>query len=117
MKGLLTKLLDSTDFCEQLQGEEEWRREIDVLYGLLSNYHGTDKLILKASRLEALKLMRSDHIVERVAGLKKIVSDDPTFQRIPELQEIPQILDEIEEQIAELIAKRSVKERLERVVA
>jgi ATP-dependent Lon protease len=117
MKGLLTKWLDHNNLGERLHDEEEWRREIDTLYLLLSNYHGTDKLILKASKLEALKLMRSDKLVERVAGLRKIVSDDPTLQEIPKLQDIPQILDEIEEQIAELIAKRSVEERLERVVA
>jgi len=117
MKGHLRKWLDHTNLGERLDDEEEWRREIDALYVLLSSYYGTDKLILKASRLEALKLMRSDQLVERAAGLRKIVSDDPTLQQIPKLQEIPQILDEIEDQIAELIAKRSVKERLERVVA
>ena len=116
MKGLLTKWLDHTNLSDRLQDEEEWRREVDALYVLLSNYHGTDKLILKASKLEALKLMRSDELVERVAGLRKIVSDDPTEQKIPKLHEVPQLLDEIEEQIAELIARRSVEERLERVV-
>ncbi|MDR3540777.1 MAG: Lon family ATP-dependent protease [Desulfosporosinus sp.] len=117
MKGLLTKWLDHMNVSDRLQDEEEWRREVDALYVLLSNYHGTDKLVLKASRLEALKLMRSDELVERVAGLRKIVSDDPTVQQVPKLQEIPQLLDEIEEQIAELIARRSVEERLERVVS
>ncbi|ODA40144.1 Lon family ATP-dependent protease [Desulfosporosinus sp. BG] len=117
MKGLLTKWLDHTNLSDRLQDEEEWRREVDALYVLLSNYHGTDKLVLKASRLEALKLMRSDVLVERVAGLRKIVSDDPTVQKIPKLQEVPKLLDEIEEQIAELIARRSVEERLERVVS
>ncbi|HEY8911457.1 MAG TPA: Lon family ATP-dependent protease [Desulfosporosinus sp.] len=117
MKGLLTKWLDQTNPEERLHDEEAWRKETDALYVLLSNYHGTDKLILKASRLEALKLMRSEHLVDRVAGLRKIVSDDPTLQKVPELEEIPQILDEIEEQLAELLAKRSVEERLARVVA
>ncbi|SPF32463.1 ATP-dependent protease, Lon family [Candidatus Desulfosporosinus infrequens] len=116
MKGLLTKWLDHMNLSDRLQDEEEWRREVDALYVLLANYHGTDKLVLKASRLEALTLMRSDELVERVAGLRKIVSDDPTVQQIPKLQEIPQLLDEIEEQIAELIARRSVEERLDRVV-
>ena len=116
MKGILTKWLNSK-LGNRLHDEEEWSREVETLYVLLSNYHGTDKLVLKASKLEALKLMRSDELVERVAGLRKIVSDDPTVQKIPKMQEVPQLLDEIEEQIAELIARRSVEERLERVVA
>ncbi|MCO5386210.1 Lon family ATP-dependent protease [Desulfosporosinus sp.] len=117
MKGILTKWLNQTNLGDRLQDEEEWIREVEALYVLLSNYYGTDKLVLKASRLEALKLMRSDELVERVAGLRKIVSDDPTDQQIPKMQEIPQILDEIEEQIADLIARRAVEDRLERVVS
>lgn len=116
MKGILTKWLNQTNLGDRLQDEEEWSREVESLYILLSNYYGTDKLVLKASRLEALKLMRSDELAERVAGLRKIVSDDPTEQKIPKMQEIPKILDEIEEQIADLIARRAVEERLERVV-
>ena len=117
MKGILTKWINHTNIGDRLHDEEEWSREVETLYVLLSNYHGTDKLVLKASKLEALKLMRSDELVERVAGLRKIVFDDPTVQKIPKMQEVPQLLDEIEEQIAELIARRSVEERLERVVA
>ncbi|HBV86666.1 MAG TPA: ATP-dependent protease, Lon family [Desulfosporosinus sp.] len=117
MKGILTKWLNQTNLSDRLQDEDEWSREVEALYVLLSNYYGTDKLVLKASRLEALKLMRSDKLSERVAGLRKIVSDDPTDQRIPKMQEIPQILEEIEEQIADLIARRAVEERLERVVS
>jgi len=117
MKGILTKWLNQTNLGDRLQDEEEWSREVEALYVLLSNYYGTDKLVLKASRLEALKFMRSDELAERVAGLRKIVADDPTDQKIPKMQEIPQLLEEIEEQIADLIARRAVEERLERVVS
>lgn len=117
MKGILTKWLNHKNLGERLQDEEEWSREVESLYVLLSNYYGTDKLVLKASRLEALTLMRSDQLVERVAGLRKIVADDTIDQKIPKLQEIPQILEEIEEQIADLIARRAVEERLDRVVS
>ena len=117
MKGLLTKWIDHKNFADRLQDEEEWSREVEALYVLLSNYYGTDKLVLKASKLGALRLMRSNELVERVAGLRKIISDDPTEQKIPELNQVPQLLDEIEEQIAELIARRTVEERLERVVS
>lgn len=117
MKGILAKWLKHTNLEKRLADEEVWNREVEALYVLLSNYYGTDKLILKASKLDALQLMRSAELVERVAGLRKIVTDDPTVQRIPKLQEVPQLLDEIEEEIAELIARRSVEDRLERVVS
>ncbi len=117
MKGILTKWLNQKNPGVRLQDEEEWSREVESLYVLLANYYGTDKLVLKASRLDALKLMRSDELVKRVTGLRKIVFDDPTDQTIVKMQEVPQILDEIEEQMADLIAKRAVEERLERVVS
>jgi len=117
MKGILLKWLNQTNLGDRLQDEEEWSREVEALYVLLSNYYGTDKLVLKASRLEALKLMRSDELAERVAGLRKIVADDPTDQTIPKMQEIPLLLEGVEEQIADLIARRAVEERLERVVS
>lgn len=91
MKGILAKWLNHTNLGDRLHDEEEWSREVETLYVLLSNYHGTDKLVLKASKLEALKLMCSDELVERVAGLRKIVSDDPTVQKIPKMQEVPQL--------------------------
>lgn len=116
MKGILTKWLNQTNLGDRLEDDEEWSREVEALYVLLANYYGTDKLVLKASQLEALKLMRSEVLAERVAGLQKIISDDPTDQKIPETKEIPQILDRIEGQIADQIARRAVEERLERVV-
>ncbi|WP_407306107.1 Lon family ATP-dependent protease [Desulfosporosinus sp. SB140] len=117
MKGILTKWLNHTNAGDRLLDEEEWGKEVEALYSLIANFYGADKLVLKASKLEALTLMRSESLAERVAGLRKIVMDDPTVQELPMLQEIPEIIDEIEDQIAELIARRSIEERLERVVS
>ncbi|GAB6172729.1 Lon family ATP-dependent protease [Paradesulfitobacterium aromaticivorans] len=117
MKGLLTKWLQHNTWSERLDDEEQWQREVDALYGLLANYYGSDKLVLKASKLEALSLMRSDSLPERVAGLQKLISDDPTVKPTPRKQEIPALLDEIEEEIADLLARRSVEDRLEKAVA
>ncbi len=122
VKGILKKFLrhkedvdinaeDTTITLEQL------KMEIDALYVVLSNLYGTDKLILKASKLEVLALMRSEDLSERVLGLQKLVNDDPTVQPQPKLEKIPEVLEEIEEQIAEIVAKKSVEERLNQVVA
>ncbi len=117
MKGLLTKWLHHKDTSERLQDEEQWRLDADTLYTLLANFFGTDKLVLKASKLNALSLIRSENLPERVLGLKKIINEDPIEYEIPSLAEIPELLNQIEEQIAEIIARRSVEERLGKVVA
>ncbi len=117
MKGLLTKWLHQTNLSERLQDEEQWRLDVDSLYVLLANFYGTDKLVIKASKLNALNLMRSEQLAQRVLGLKKIITDDPMGYEMPMLEEIPVLLNQIEERIAEVIARRSVEERIEKVVA
>jgi ATP-dependent Lon protease len=117
MKGLLKKYLQKTAVSENEGTEEQLKLEIDALYVVLSNLYGSDKLILKASKLEALSLMRSDNLGERVLGLQKLVKDDPTDKPVPPVEKIPEILAEIEENIAEFVAKRSVEDRLNQAVA
>lgn len=125
MKGLLAKWLnhntlqdnDSENDNIKWSRDEKWHHEVDALYSMLANFYGSDKLVLKATRLEALGLIRSVNIQERTAGLLKIVLDDPTERSLPTLEEIPQLLIDIEDHIAEFMARRSVEERLDKAVA
>lgn len=117
MKDFLRKFLKQNDIEENEVTEDQLKLEIDALYVVLSNIYGTDKLILKASKLEALGLMRSEDLGERVLGLQKLTHDDPTDKPVPRTEEIPAILQEIEEHIAETVAKRSVEDRLNQAVA
>ena len=117
MKGILAKWLNHQNFADRVLDEEAWKREVEALYNLLTNYYGADKLVLKATKLDALTLIRSENLLERVAGLRKIVMDDPIGQELPQPQDVPGILDDIEDRLAELIARRSIEDRLERVVS
>lgn len=117
MKDFLKKFLQQSDSKPIAATEEQLKLEIDALYVLLSNLYGTDKLILKASKLEALGLIRSEDLGERTLGLQKLTKDDPTEKVVPKLEEIPKLLEGIEELIAETVAKRSVEDRLNQAVA
>lgn len=122
VKSILKKFLKHKEAVETTDEEgtitlEQLKKEVDALYVVLSNLYGTDKLILKASKLEVLALMRSENLSERVLGLQKLVNDDPTDQPQPEVDKIPEALEEIEEQIADIVAKKSVEERLNQAVA
>ncbi|HBT48065.1 MAG TPA: ATP-dependent protease, Lon family [Peptococcaceae bacterium] len=92
-------------------------RQVSALYGILADIYGTDKLVLKASKLEALDYLQSDKLPERVLALQKLVYEDPTIDAAPSLEAIPQILNEIQEELADFIARRSVEDNLERRVA
>lgn len=125
MKGFLAKWINqdtlknnnSEHDNKTLDRDEKWHHEADALYSLLANFYGSDKLVLKATRLEALGLIRSENIQERTAGLLKIVLDDPTERSLPTSEEIPKLLMDIEDHIAEFMARRSVEERLDKAVA
>ncbi|MHB1420374.1 MAG: Lon family ATP-dependent protease [Bacillota bacterium] len=92
-------------------------RQVAAIYGILSDIYGTDRLVLKASKLEALSLLRSEILGERVLALQKLVYEDPTLDQVPSEEEIPGILEEIQEEIADFIARRTVEDQLEHKIA
>lgn len=95
---------------------DQLQRQVTAMYGLLSNIHGSDKLVLRAGKLEALQLMRSDKIEERVLALQKLVFEDPTYDTLPTVEEIPAILETLQDEIADTIARRTVEEELEKKI-
>jgi ATP-dependent Lon protease len=96
--------------------QEQMWRQVNAMFGLLSNLYGSDKLVLKAGKLGALKLMRSDDLGERVLCLERIVYQNPTLDDVPIPSEIPSIIEDIEDKVADMLAKKSVEDKVERKV-
>lgn len=119
MKGLFAKLAGSKrpDMEAFLKEEDQIRRQVAALYNLMSNIYGADKLVLKAGKLEAINLMRSSNVCDKVVGLQRLVFEDPTVEKIPALHEVPEILGDIEDEIADIIARRTVEDKLEKKIA
>lgn len=97
--------------------DEKLRRRVNALFSLLSDVYGREKLVLKAGKLDALDLMQSSDVREQVLALERIVFEDPTLEECPSRHELPGVLDEIEEMIADILARRDVEERLEQRIA
>lgn len=95
---------------------EQLRRQVNAVYGLLADLYGSDKMVLRAGKLNALQLMRSNFLPERVLALQKIVFEDPTLDTIPENEAIAGLLDEIEEEVADIIARRTVESDVEKKI-
>ena len=121
MKGLLEQYLKQTaESAVGLEPDESRRqlsRQVSAIYGILCDIYGTDRLVLKASKLEAMKLLKSDVLAERVLALEKLVYEDPTIDAVPAEEEIPRVLEGIQEEIAEYIARQSLEDRLEQKIA
>ncbi|MCL6639075.1 MAG: Lon family ATP-dependent protease [Firmicutes bacterium] len=101
----------------RLSEQDQLKRQVNALYGLLAGLYGSDKLVLRAGKLEALNLMRSDQLEERVLALQRLVFEDPTCDTPPAPEEIPGILEELEEEIADVIARKTVEDQLEKKIA
>ena len=70
-------------FRRKYGGEDGLRRYVAVLYDLLADTLGADKMVLRAGKLNALKLMRSNLVPERILALQRLVFEDPTLERAP----------------------------------
>ncbi|MCK4259400.1 MAG: Lon family ATP-dependent protease [Halanaerobiales bacterium] len=117
MKDLIRRIFNKDGLDEHELELNQLRRQITAIYSLISNLYGADKLVLKAGKLEALNLMRSTKIADRVLALQRIVFEDPTIDGILEEKEIPRIIDEINEEIADIIARKTVEDKIERQIS
>ncbi len=105
-------------FVNEVYSEEDnITRQVAAIFGLLSNVYGSDKLILKASKVGALKYMRSESLGERVLAIERLVYEDPTLTEIPSEAKIPEILDDIENKLADIIARKTVENNIEEKIS
>ncbi|MBX6722787.1 MAG: AAA family ATPase, partial [Dactylosporangium sp.] len=91
-------------------------RKVTALYGMLADIIGPDRVVLKAGKVGALTGMRSEDLGQRLVALQKIVYDDPTIEEPPPPSEMEAAIAELEEELADLLARRSVEDEIEQKV-
>ena len=105
------------DSLAEMAPKDELDRKIDMIFTLLVDYYGSDKLVIKAGKMDALHLVRSPGKGERVLALQKIIFENPTLTKPPAEKEIPAILDTLTEKMSDILARRSLEADLEQKVA
>lgn len=95
---------------------ESLRRKAAALLAVLSSLDGQEALRKRAERLGARVLLGSRQLGRRVLALQRLVYDDGSLEAIPREAEIPAVLEDLQERIADLMARRSVQTELERRV-
>lgn len=91
-------------------------REIDALYAVLVDIMGTEKLVMKAGKMKALQLMRSENRCERVLALQRILDEDPLISPAPKEEQLPEVMELLSERTADLVARRNVEDNIEKKV-
>ncbi len=88
-------------------------RQISVLYGVYGGIVGAEKIVLRAGKYEALPFIHSDNPRQRLIGLQRIIFENADITEEAKDEEIPLILADIEDVLANLLARQAVEERLE----
>ncbi len=97
--------------------EDELNRYVSALYEMLANVIGQDKLVLRAGKVSALKMMRSQHLPDRLCALARLVFEDPTIERATTRAQQRKAIADIEETLADLLAQKTVEDAIERKVS
>ncbi len=100
----------------RLTERESLRRKAAAFFAVLGSLDGQDALLKRAARVGARALMGSRQLGRRVLALQRLVYEDATLNAIPREAEIPAVLEDLQERIADLMARRSVQTELERRV-
>lgn len=116
MKSFLKKIKVKSEPGTRFKEQDQLQRQVNSLFNVLADIYGSDKIVLRAGKLNVLQMMRSEYLPERVLALQKLVFEDPTLDTVPEPDKLPELLDEIEDEIADIIARRTVEDDLDKKI-
>jgi len=92
-------------------------REINAVYALLVDLWTTERLVVQAGKMDALQLMRSDEPGDRVLALQRILEQNPLAGPAPRGKDIGRVLTMLEERVADMVARKSVEDKIEKKVS
>jgi len=99
------------------RNETELDREISALYSILVDVMGSDRLVLQAGKMDALRFLRSADAGERLLALRRILEENPTLGPAPKKSELQQEIIRLSEMLADIIARRQMEDKIERKVS
>lgn len=102
--------------AEKKNSPDSLDREIETIFNLLVEEWGADQIVIKAGKLDAMALLRSEKRGERVLAMERLVEADPTIDHVPSDKEIPEILTLLSEHIADKIARRTMEDKIEQQI-
>src|SRR5881628_916641 len=89
-----------------LSGRESLKRKAAALFGVLDSLLGAERLARRADKVGAKVLMHSRQIGRRVLALQRLVYDDGSLAAVPKEAQIPAILEDLQERIADRMGER-----------
>ncbi len=106
----------SKEMTTKTKGTNELDRQINILYSMYVGIVGAEKVILRAGKYEALDYIHSEEPRMRLVGLQRMIFESMEYTEPPTEEEIPQVLRDMEESLADMLARQAVEDRLERQI-
>ncbi|ACL71076.1 Lon family ATP-dependent protease [Halothermothrix orenii] len=99
----------------KIKKADKKEKELKVLYKKANDYYGKEQFILKAGKVNALDLISSSKLFDKLTALERIIYEDPTIQ-VGKGNFEERIL-KLEDKIADMLAERSVEKDIEEQIA
>lgn len=115
IKNVLGGKKNTVDFSTRK--ETDLDREVSALYAIVVEVMGSDRLVLQAGKMDALRYLRSENPGERILALRRILEENPTLGPAPVTKnEIYADIVKLSELMADIIARRQVEDKIDRKV-
>ena len=92
------------------------QREIRALLEQVRELYGPERLVLMAAKVGALPLLRSDDPREQLTALLRVMKEEPTARVDGPDAQVRALLLQLEERVADELARRRVRDAIERLV-
>lgn len=115
----LPKPISQEDSLKGFKLEEaakELDRQVTALYSMYVGIVGAEKVVLRAGKFEALPFIHSDDPKQRLVGIQRIIFESMDYTEPPIEADLPKAIEAIENELADMLARQAVEERLERQI-
>jgi ATP-dependent Lon protease len=97
-------------------GEQDLKQQVDAIVHLLNDIYGSDKIILKATKIDAIELLTSDKLEDRVLALKKLILHNPALEEMPEEEDLQDVVDQLQDKLTDFMAQRFFEDELDKKI-
>lgn len=94
---------------------EDTEKKLSTLKNMLNDLFGADQIIIRGTKLEVLPLLSAADVDSQLTALERIVYYDSNYQN--DGAAIEERIDALLEETADIIAKKSLEDKLEKIIA
>lgn len=115
IKDLLSRLMHRGQNEEAL-ASGDLNRKINAIYSIYASLIGPEELVVLAGRYDARRYIHDESPVIRLLGMQRLILESKDYTRPPLPEEVPKVLNALEEKLSDLLARRAVEEQLEQKI-